>query len=128
MTSYCSLAMAAQSEDETSNITQKSSDSPTSAPDSKPITEPVAPPIITLEQMQVRLKEAKGKSIKLDDKGEVLAADAASWDCLHQKNTGLTWEVKKMSGLRDKTNTYTWTEHKPQQNELFSWFEYLQGK
>ena len=83
---------------------------------------------ITLEQMNTMLKEAPGKMVKIDKNGEILTGDATRWDCLHQKSSTLTWEVKTTSGIRDKTNTYTWTELHPEQNSLVSWFENIQGK
>jgi len=87
----------------------------------------ITPPL-TLEQMLVKLKEAKGRMVKMDKSGKILTDDPATWDCLHQKSSGLTWEIKSNSGLRDKTNTYTWTEAIAQQGELTAWYKNIQGK
>jgi hypothetical protein len=46
---------------------------------------------------------------KISSTGQPLAADALSWDCVLDNNTGLMWENKTDDGgLRDKDNTYTW--------------------
>ncbi len=46
---------------------------------------------------------------KIDSTGKPLAADATSWDCVLDNNTGLMWENKTDDdGLRDKDHTYTW--------------------
>jgi hypothetical protein len=46
---------------------------------------------------------------KIDSNGNVLAADASSWDCVLDNVTGLIWEIKTNdNGLRDKNWTYTW--------------------
>ena len=48
---------------------------------------------------------------KLDTDGAPLAASAASWSCVHDNFTELTWEVKtRDGGLRDLMNGYTWYE------------------
>ncbi len=45
---------------------------------------------------------------KLDASGNALPASAASWSCVKDNITGLTWEVKTADGgLRDKSKTYT---------------------
>ena len=91
-------------------------------------SETLIPPPLTLEQMLVQLEEAKGQTVKMDINGGILANDSETWDCLHQKSSGLTWEVKTTDGLRDKTNTYTWIEDKSNQGGMLSWFDNLQGK
>ena len=83
---------------------------------------------LPLDQMLVMLDESKQKNIKLDNKGIIQTTDTEHWDCLHQKTSGLTWEMKTNSGLRDKTNTYTWIINKPNQGEWMSWFDNTQGK
>ena len=46
---------------------------------------------------------------KLDAGGQAVEATAASWSCVRDNVTGLTWEVKTADrGLRDKDWTYTW--------------------
>lgn len=46
---------------------------------------------------------------KLDHKGNVLAADAKSWDCVLDNVTGLIWETKKEgAGLHGKQHMLTW--------------------
>ena len=123
---YCSIAFAVETNTDitpinpTAEITAGTQDS-----SNNEIT--VIPPL-TLEQMQVKLSESKGITVKMDSKGEILTKDSEHWDCLHQKSSGLTWEVKTNSGLRDKTNTYTWVTHNPLQSGLLSWFENKQGK
>lgn len=87
-----------------------------------------APALQSLDQMLAMLGESKQKNIKLDNKGVIQTTDSERWDCLHQKTSGLTWEIKTNSGLRDKTNTYTWIINKPDQGELVSWFNNTQGK
>ena len=37
-----------------------------------------------------------------------ITTEGSMWSCVHDNVTGLTWEVKDLSGLRDKDNTYTW--------------------
>lgn len=83
---------------------------------------------LSLDQMLAMLDESKETNIKLDNKGFIQITDTKHWDCLHQKTSGLTWEIKTNSGLRDKTNTYTWIINKPNQGEWMSWFENTQGK
>lgn len=46
---------------------------------------------------------------KIGANGEVLPADAASWDCVLDNHTGLMWEVKTTDGgLRDWRKRYGW--------------------
>jgi hypothetical protein len=51
---------------------------------------------------------------KIANDGSTLAANAAlggnptDWACTRDNITGLTWEVKTTSGLRDMASTYTW--------------------
>jgi hypothetical protein len=46
---------------------------------------------------------------KLDDAGAALPAGAASWSCVRDELTGLTWEVHPDDGgLRDRDWTYSW--------------------
>jgi len=46
---------------------------------------------------------------KLDANGNPLAAGAATWSCVRDNVTGLSWEVKTDDGgLRDKDWTYSW--------------------
>lgn len=85
-------------------------------------------PKITQEQMLQRIDEADGDTIKLDAKGNVLDSEAVSWDCVHQKSSGLTWEVKTTTGLRDKTNAYTWIDSQSVDTTLLSWFKNSAGK
>jgi hypothetical protein len=37
-----------------------------------------------------------------------LGAAATDWGCTLDNNTGLMWELKTTSGLRNQSNTYTW--------------------
>ena len=51
--------------------------------------------------------------IKVDQAGQQLAAQNASysttpWACVHDKVSGLTWEVKTLTGLQDSGHRYTW--------------------
>lgn len=46
---------------------------------------------------------------KLDSNGNPLAANASSWSCVRDEETGLIWEIKTDdNGLRDRDNTYAW--------------------
>jgi hypothetical protein len=45
---------------------------------------------------------------KLDAQGDELPSDAEDWSCVRDNRTGLVWEVKTNSGLRDSDHTYTW--------------------
>ena len=54
---------------------------------------------------------------KLDSNGNALAANAATWSCVRDNNTGLIWEVKTDDGgLRDKDNWYSWYNPDPATN------------
>lgn len=54
---------------------------------------------------------------KLDARGRPLPADAASWSCVRDNNTGLIWEVKTDDGgLRDASHTYGWYDPNPKTN------------
>jgi hypothetical protein len=53
---------------------------------------------------------------KLDANGNALPASATSWDCVRDNVTGLIWEVKTTSGLRDQYHTYTWYNPDPTTN------------
>lgn len=83
---------------------------------------------LTAEQMLERLEDTEGENIKLNDNGDVILNESEQWDCVHQKASGLTWEVKTSSGLRDKTNTYTWVTADSETSSFVSWFENVQGK
>lgn len=45
---------------------------------------------------------------KLDASGNALAAGATDWFCVKDNHTGLVWEVKKDSGLHNKSDKYNW--------------------
>ncbi len=46
--------------------------------------------------------------VKLGEQGEALPANAAQWDCVLDRTTGLTWEVKTNDGrLRDMNSRYS---------------------
>ncbi len=45
---------------------------------------------------------------KISSTGAVLEASAPHWDCVRDNVTGLTWEVKTTSGLRNQNHTYSW--------------------
>jgi hypothetical protein len=46
---------------------------------------------------------------KIDSKGKILPANAATWSCVRDNVTGLIWEVKTNdSSIHDKDNTYRW--------------------
>lgn len=52
---------------------------------------------------------------KLDSDGKALENQASSysteeWQCVKDETTGLTWEVKTLSGLQRYTHRYTWYE------------------
>ena len=52
---------------------------------------------------------------KLDNDGKALENQANSysdgeWHCVKDESTGLTWEVKTLSGLQRYTHRYTWYE------------------
>ena len=85
-------------------------------------------PRFTQEQVLQRIDEAAGDTIKLDSDGNVLDKEAVQWDCAHQKSSGLTWEVKSKTGLRDKANTYTWIDPQAVDTTLLSWFKNSAGK
>ena len=54
---------------------------------------------------------------KLDAAGNPLTESAATWTCVLDNVTGLTWEVKTDDGgLHDKDNTYTWYNSDPTTN------------
>lgn len=40
--------------------------------------------------------------------GAALGSNAGDWACTRDNITGLTWEVKTTSGLRNKDSTYSW--------------------
>lgn len=47
--------------------------------------------------------------IKLANTGAVLGDDADSWECVEDRSSHLTWEVKKNDGgIRDRDNSYSW--------------------
>jgi len=47
--------------------------------------------------------------VKIASSGQPLGAKADRWECVEDKSSKLTWEVKKNdSGIRDKDYTYTW--------------------
>ena len=47
--------------------------------------------------------------VKLANSGELLEDDASSWECVQDRNSKLTWEVKKNDGgIRDRDNSYSW--------------------
>jgi len=47
--------------------------------------------------------------VKLANTGELLEDDASSWECVEDRNSKLTWEVKKNDGgIRDRDNSYSW--------------------
>lgn len=49
--------------------------------------------------------------VKLDAKGNELAADAGEWAMVRDRKTGLTWEAKTSDGsVHDADNQYTWNE------------------
>lgn len=61
--------------------------------------------------------DAGGKGFdftKISNSGATLSATAAlgsgpiDWGCAYDNNTGLMWEVKTTSGLRNQAHTYTW--------------------
>ncbi len=45
---------------------------------------------------------------KLDSQGNLLTADAKQWVCVEDKSTGLTWEVKQLSGLQNYQFVASW--------------------
>lgn len=126
MLAYCSITFAVETNTEKTPI-NPTTENHRIIQDFPSANKTVIAPL-TLEQMQLKLSESDNPIIKLNSKGEILNDDSEHWDCLHQKSSGLTWEVKTTSGLRDSTNTYTWVTQKPLQNELLSWYENRQGK
>jgi hypothetical protein len=47
--------------------------------------------------------------VKIANSGQPLDANADRWECVEDKSSKLTWEVKKDDGgIRDKDYTYTW--------------------
>jgi hypothetical protein len=48
--------------------------------------------------------------------GATLGAAADDWACTKDNITGLIWEVKTTSGLRNKDSTYTWYSSDPSTN------------
>ena len=56
----------------------------------------------TLADMQQSL-------VKLSHTGEILADTEANWECVEDRGSKLTWEVKKDDGgMRDKDHSYSW--------------------
>lgn len=48
---------------------------------------------------------------KIDHTGKQLPANSKqNWNCVLENDTGLMWEVKNNTGLRNSANTYTWYE------------------
>ncbi len=45
---------------------------------------------------------------KINSTGSELPADAAQWLCVEDKSSGLTWEVKQLSGLQNHQFVATW--------------------
>ncbi len=45
---------------------------------------------------------------KIDSTGAVMPLNATQWDCIRDNVTGLTWEIKTVSGLRSQSHTYSW--------------------
>lgn len=126
MVAYCSATFAVETYSDNTSVYPSAEITPVTQNSSSNEITAIPPP--TLEQMLLKLSESEGSTVKMNAKGEILSKDFEHWDCLHQKSSGLTWEVKTNSGLRDKTNTYTWVTHKPLQGGLLSWFENKQGK
>lgn len=50
------------------------------------------------------------------DASAKLGNGAFEWACTRDNNTGLTWEIKTTSGLRDMKHTYTWYNMDPDIN------------
>ena len=117
MISYCTVSLAVESE---------LNDSVKQIPQNEQAVQDTSKVNVSIpteqEQMLINLKKTKGNMIKLNTAGDILAVDSESWDCVVQKSSELTWEVKSTSGLRDKTNTYTWIPNKPEQGDFLSWF------
>lgn len=65
------------------------------------------PEILTLvKSAQARTKTGYSK---FSNNGEKLQNDTATWSCVEDLNSGLTWEVKSSNGgIRDKHHLYTW--------------------
>lgn len=125
MTAYCTLASAANPL-ANATATDTTLSNHTSSTEQSDVE--TSPTLLSFDQMLTMLDESLETTIKLDNKGVVLTQDSEQWDCIHQKTSGLTWEVKKLSGLRDKSNTYTWVENTPDDTPISSWFENDQGK
>lgn len=123
MISYCTVSLAVASDINASVEPNPQNEQAVKAIPKDEVSIPLAQ-----EQTLIRLKETKGNMIKLNTAGNILAADSENWDCVHQKSSELTWEVKSTSGLRDKTNTYTWIPDGPDQGDILSWFKNVQGK
>ena len=96
MISYCTVSLAVASDIDASVEQNPQNEQAVKAIPKDEVSIPLAQ-----EQTLIRLKETKGNMIKLNTAGNILSADSESWDCVHQKSSELTWEVKSTSGLRD---------------------------
>ena len=55
------------------------------------------------------MDEVLGSSFtKIDSNGNPLSLEVLEWLCVLDNTTGLLWEVKTTTGLRDNNNTYSW--------------------
>ena len=50
----------------------------------------------------------EGDFVKLDAAGRVLPFDAERWSCVHDRRSGLVWEVKTVGGFHDRDYRYAW--------------------
>jgi hypothetical protein len=56
--------------------------------------------------------------VKIANSGQPLDAKADKWECVEDKSSRLTWEVKKNDGgIRDKDYTYTWLRNNIGENK-----------
>jgi hypothetical protein len=52
---------------------------------------------------------ANSNYVKISGKGEALDENIATWECVEDKSSSLTWEVKKNDGgMRDRDHSYSW--------------------
>jgi hypothetical protein len=63
----------------------------------------ISDPAVTVMAM------ANSDYVKISENGEALDENIATWECVEDKSSSLTWEVKKNDGgIRDRDHSYSW--------------------
>jgi hypothetical protein len=73
--------------------------------------QPAAPGVETIKSAAAATMAAASPVgfVKIANSGELLDDGAGSWECVEDRNSRLTWEVKKNDGgIRDRDNSYSW--------------------